>query len=162
MDVIALDHIYLAVSDFDRSESFYDVVMRALGFFKGDKAIAGERHAHYFNRALQISIRPARSAGPHDPYASGLHHLCLQVPDRRSVDEAQATLAGLHVAATPPKLYSEYAPDYYSTFFEDPDGIRFEIVARRSGRDETVREWAEFRSFVNPLQELRERRSRRI
>jgi hypothetical protein len=29
--------------------------MRALGFFKGDRLIAGERHAHYFNRALQIS-----------------------------------------------------------------------------------------------------------
>ena len=77
MEIIGLDHLYIAVSDFAQSESFYDRVMRALGFFKGDRLIAGERHAHYFNRALQISIRPARSPGRHDPYAPGLHHLCL-------------------------------------------------------------------------------------
>ena len=37
MEVIGLDHIYLAVSDFARSEAFYDRVMRALGFRKGDR-----------------------------------------------------------------------------------------------------------------------------
>ena len=50
MEVIGVDHIYLAVSDFDRSERFYDQVMQLLGFRNGDTAIAGERHAHYFNR----------------------------------------------------------------------------------------------------------------
>ena len=95
MEIVGIDHVYLAVTDFDRSMAFYDPVMKALGFFKGDRAIAGERHAHY---------------------------------------------------------------DYYATIFEDPDGIRHEIVARRALRDEIVREWSELRSFVNPLQELRERR----
>jgi hypothetical protein len=74
------------------------------------------------------------------------------------VDEAHAALAGLGVPVTAPRLYPEYAGDYYAIFFEDPDGIRLEIVARRAGRDETVREWDELRSFVNPLQELRKRR----
>jgi catechol 2,3-dioxygenase-like lactoylglutathione lyase family enzyme len=155
---LGLDHIYLAVSDFTRSAEYYDRVMRALGFFKGDSPIAGEPHAHYFNRAIQLSIRPARSTVPHDPYAPGLHHICLQAPDRAAVDDAHVALAGIGVLATQPRLYPEYAGDYYATFFEDPDGIRLEIVARRSGRDEIVREWDELRSFVNPLQELRERR----
>ena len=42
MEVIGLDHIYVSVSDFARSEAFYDRVMGALGFRKGDKPIAGE------------------------------------------------------------------------------------------------------------------------
>jgi catechol 2,3-dioxygenase-like lactoylglutathione lyase family enzyme len=158
MEIIGLDHVYLAVSDFARSENFYDGVMRALGFFKGDRAIAGERHAHYFNRALQISIRPTRAPGPHNPYAPGLHHLCLQAPDRQAVDDGHAALVALGVEPTPPQFYSEYVEDYYATFFADPDGIRFEIVARRPARDEIVREWSELRSFVNPIQELRDRR----
>jgi glyoxylase I family protein len=158
MEIIGLDHLYIAVSDFAQSENFYDRVMRALGFFKGDRLIAGERHAHYFNRALQISIRPARSQGRHDPYAPGLHHLCLQAADRKAVDDGRAALVALGVEATPPQLYPEYADDYYATFFADPDGVRFEIVARRASRDETVREWSELRSFLNPLQDLRDRR----
>jgi glyoxylase I family protein len=158
MEIVGLDHIYLAVSDFDRSGSFYDRVMRALGFFKGDRAIAGERHAHYFNRALQISIRPARSPGPHDPYAPGLHHLCLQALDRQAVDDAHAALVTLGVEPALPQFYSEYVEDYYATFFADPDGMRFEIVARRPARDEIVREWSELRSFLNPIHELADRR----
>ncbi len=159
MDVIGIDHIYLAVSDFAASEAFYDAVMRALGFYKSDRTIGGERHAHYFNRALQLSIRPARSASAHDPYAPGLHHLCLQVGTPHDVDAAHASLGGLGIAATPPRTYPEYSADYYATFFADPDGIRLEIVARRRLRDDIVREWHQLRSFVNPLQELQRERA---
>ena len=161
MDVVGLDHLYLSVSDFARAEAFYDGVMRALGYFKGTRAIAGEPHAHYFNRAMQISLRPARTAAAHDPYAPGLHHLCLQLRDRPAVDEAHAALLALGVEATAPALYPEYAADYYATFFADPDGLRLELVARRSGRDAVVREWDalnELGRFVNPMQELEARR----
>lgn len=154
MDVIGIDHIYLAVSDFAASEAFYDALMRALGFFKSDRPIGGERHAHYFNRVMQLSIRPARSSAAHDPYAPGLHHLCLQVATPADVDMAYASVHGLGIAATPPRAYPEYSTDYYATFFSDPNGIRLEIVARRRMRDDIVREWDQLRSFLNPLQEL--------
>jgi catechol 2,3-dioxygenase-like lactoylglutathione lyase family enzyme len=154
MEIIGLDHIYLSVSDFARSEQFYDRVMRALGFFKGDKAIGGDPHAHYFKRAMQISIRPARPSVPHDPYAPGLHHVCLQVADRAAVDDAHALLRSLGVASTLPAVYPEYADDYYATFYQDPDGIRFEIVGRRVLRNVIVREWSRLRSFLNPLLSL--------
>jgi glyoxylase I family protein len=160
MDILAVDHIYLSVSDFDRSEAFYDRVMRALGYFKGDRPIACERHAHYFNRVMQLSIRPARARTPHDPYAPGLHHLCLQVANGAAVDECYAALGALGVDATAPALYAEYADDYYATFFVDPDGMRFEIVGRRAARDEVVREWDNLGAFVNPLQVLRSQAAR--
>src|SRR6185369_5344848 len=134
LDVIAVDHIYIAVRDFQRSVAFYDRVMRLLGFKKGTSPIAGEPHAHYFNRVTQYTIRPARGSDRHDPYRPGLHHLCFRVATREDVDAAVAALHGIGVTATPPRLYPEYAADYYATFFTDPDGIRLEIVALRSMR----------------------------
>ena len=50
IDVTGGDHIYLAVRDFERSIEFYDRVITP--------PIAGERHAHYFNREAQTTIRP--------------------------------------------------------------------------------------------------------
>jgi glyoxylase I family protein len=158
MDVLGLDHVYLAVSDLERSERFYDRVMQLLGFRKGDKPIAGAPHAHYFNRVLQISLRPARSATPHDPYAPGLHHLCLQVPSSADVDAAAAGLRGLGVSASDPRRYPEYHRDYYATFFEDPDGIRLELVCRTPHRDAIATHWDELSVFLNPLAELRSRK----
>ncbi len=159
MDVIGLDHLYVTVSDFARAERFYDRVMAALGFRKGDKPIAGDLHAHYFNRVLQYTIRPARSPVAHDPYAPGLHHVCFQVPDAAAVDEAYARLRALGVEATPPRRYPEYNPDYYATFFEDPDGLRLEIVGRTPHREEIARRWGDFRVFLNPVADLRSRES---
>ena len=144
VEVIGLDHAYLAVSDLARARRFYDAVLGALGFRMSDAPIAGEPHAHYWNRALQLSIRPAHAPGVrHDPYAPGLHHLCLQLRGRVAVDAACARLRALGVAASEPRLYPEYNPDYYATFFEDPDGIRLELVARKAKRDEIVAGWDE-------------------
>jgi catechol 2,3-dioxygenase-like lactoylglutathione lyase family enzyme/uncharacterized protein (DUF1330 family) len=155
--IVGLDHVYLSVTDMARSEAFYDAVMQALGFHKGDKAIAGEPHAHYFNPFLQISLRPARSSEPHDSYRAGLHHLCLQAEGAPGVDEAYARLSKLGVAATPPRKYAEYNPDYYATFFEDPDGIRLEIVGRTPHRERLARRWNDLRVFLNPVAELLQR-----
>jgi catechol 2,3-dioxygenase-like lactoylglutathione lyase family enzyme len=140
-EVIGLDHVYLTVSDLGRAMRFYDGVLGALGFRRGEEPIGGDPHVHYWNRALQLSIRPARAADAHDPYAAGLHHLCLQVRDRAAVDAAFAHLRALGVAASAPRLYPEYNPDYYATFFTDPDGIRLELVARKAKRDEIVASW---------------------
>jgi len=159
MEILALDHIYLSVSDMRVSEPFYDRVMQLLGFLKGDKQIGGDPHAHYFNRVLQLSIRPAKSSAAHDAYAPGLHHLCLQLPTRADVDEAAAALLKAGVSATEPKLYPEYNPEYYATFFTDPDGIRLELMNRTSYRDGLVNSWDQFETFLNPVAELLARKA---
>jgi len=154
VEVIGLDHVYLSVADFERSERFYDAAMGCLGFRKGDKPIGGERHAHYFNRALQVTIRPAHGAAAHDPYAPGLHHLCLQLPSPRDVDAAHRALCEAGIDASPPKPWPEYHPEYYATFFRDPDGIRLELVCRTTHRERIVKRWHDLRVFTNPLAEL--------
>jgi glyoxylase I family protein len=158
VEITGLDHIYVAVSDFDRSEQFYDGVMAGFGFKKGVRPIAGERHAHYFNRVLQYTIRPSRGASRGtDPYAPGLHHFCFQVETRAEVDEAWRLLQGLKVAATQPSEYPEYNDDYYAIFFEDPDGVRLEVIARSRYRDQIRERWDELRTFVNPIADLESR-----
>jgi len=149
-----IDHIYLAVSDFARSEAFYDAVMRALGQHKGDKIIAGEPHAHYLGPQFQLTLRPAKTRQPHDPYAPGLHHLCFQVETAADVDVCFAKLRALGIEVSEPRRYPEYHPEYYAIFFADPDGIRLEIVARTSTRQALEVRWEELEEFLNPLQAL--------
>lgn len=149
VEVVGLDHVYLAVTDLERSEKFYDTVLALLDFRKIDAPIGGEPHRHYFNKVMQISLRPARG-GTHDPYAPGLHHLCLQVADNAALDTLARLLRTAGIAIAEPALYPQYADDYYALFLADPDGIRLEVVARRARRKATVARWFELRRFLNP------------
>jgi catechol 2,3-dioxygenase-like lactoylglutathione lyase family enzyme len=151
IEVTGVDHVYVAVASIERSERFYDGVMKLLGFKKGTAPIAGERHLHYFNPVTQYTIRPARAATPHDPYAPGLHHLCFRVPTRGDVTDVAAGLRELGIDASDPALYPEYAPDYWATFFTDPDGLRLEVVAHRRGRSLIRDHWTELTEFEDPL-----------
>ena len=144
VEVIGIDHIYLAVSDFARSEAFYDrVMLGVLGFRKGTAPIGGEPHRHYYNRHYGFSIRPARTHVSHDPYAPGLHHFCFRVEDEAAVRRAAEELCNAGIAATEPRYYPEYAPDYFATFFEDPDSVRLEITNFREQRKQRMLHWNE-------------------
>ena len=147
VDVTGIDHIYLAVSDLDASERFYDRVMSVLDFRKrkGRLARSGDPHVHYFNRVTQFSLRPARTSGTvHDPYAPGLHHLCFRVADRNAVDQTARELARLGIEASEPAPYPQYHEDYYATFFEDPDAVRLEIMNHVQFRRDVATSWESF------------------
>ena len=71
-----------------------------------------------------------------------------------AVDRAHLALRELGVDATTPQRYPQYNPDYYATFFNDPDGLRLELVARTPHRENVARRFDEFRHFLNPLAAL--------
>jgi len=142
VEVIGIDHIYIAVRDLARSQQFYDRVMDVLGYRKTASVIAGDPHIHYFNRQFGFSLRPAHPGTPdHNPYAPGLHHLCFRVVDERAVERAAKALGAAGVEASAPRYYPEYAPDYYATFFDDPDGMRLEITNFRDNRRRRMFDW---------------------
>ena len=141
VEVIGIDHVYLTVSDLLRSKRFYDGVMKVLGYAQVESAIGGDPHVHYYNRQFGFSLRPARAQATHDPYAPGLHHFCFRVHDERAVDRAAAELVAAGVDATAARRYPEYAPDYYATFFADPDGVRLEITNFRENRRQRMFDW---------------------
>ena len=141
VDVIGIDHIYIAVRHPVRSEVFYDPVFSILGFRKSMDLLGGEPHVFYYNRHFSFTLRPARGGPDHDRFAPGLHHFCFRVEDNTAVDEVHLELRKLGIDATEPKLYPEYAKDYYATFFLDPDGIRLEITNFREERRRRFHEW---------------------
>ena len=143
-EVIGFDHVYLTVSSLERAEPFYDkVLIGTLGFRKNRFTLGADPHIQYYNRHFGLVLRPARAAQAHEPHAPGLHHACLRVA---SIAEVQATarrLQGLGIAATDAALYPDYAPDYWATFFTDPDGIRLEVTNFRAERRERMDRWEE-------------------
>jgi glyoxylase I family protein len=152
IEVLSIDHIFVAVSDLARSVAFYDGVMKLLGFRKGTDPIGGQPHVHYFNRALQYTLRPAKSdAVAHDPLVPGLHHLCFQVADNSVVDRVAQGLRNLGIEVSEPRLYPEYGSDYYAVYFKDPDKIELEIVNRTRLRKIIHDSWEKLESFENPL-----------
>lgn len=142
VEVVGIDHVYVTVRDLERSEEFYDRAMGVLGFRKGRSPIGGDPHVPYYNRQYGYSLRPAREGAPdHDPYAPGLHHFCFRVVDEAAVDRAARELGEAGVDATEPRYYPKYDPDYYATFFEDPDGIRLEVANFRERRRRLMYDW---------------------
>lgn len=142
-EAIGIDHIYLTVSDLVRSEAFYDGIMGAFGFRKSPFAMAGETHVHYYNRHFGFVLRPARSKQPYNSYAPGLHHLCFRVETAEDVTAFANLLKAAGIGVSQPRLYAEYAPDYFACFFDDPDGIRLEVTNYRAERRDRHDHWAE-------------------
>lgn len=140
-EVIGIDHIYIAVSDIEKSAEFYDVVMAVLGFRKQVFELAGEPHIQYFNRQFGYVLRPARETQPHQPYAPGLHHLCLRVESVDDLKNIAADLARKGIEVSEPACLPEYADDYYAIYFKDPDGLELEITNYRHERKQRHDHW---------------------
>lgn len=140
-EIIGIDHIYITVSDLDRSEGFYDKVMGVLGFRKNQFQLGNEQHVQYYNRHFGYVLRPAHAAQALNPYAPGLHHLCFRVESEKDVLEAANMLKENNIQVSDPKRYPEYAPDYFAIFFSDPDGLRLEITNYRQERRDRYDQW---------------------
>jgi catechol 2,3-dioxygenase-like lactoylglutathione lyase family enzyme len=141
-EVIGIDHLYISVSSIERSQAFYDkVFVDVLGFRKNSFVLAGDAHVQYYNRHFGYVLRPARVVQAHEPYAPGLHHVCLRVESIADVHAVSRALRSAGIEASEARVYSEYAPDYTATFFNDPDGLRLEVTNYRHERRERHDHW---------------------
>lgn len=145
-DVIGIDHIYVTASNLEKSEKFYDVVMKILGFRKNHFQLDGEQHIQYYNRLFGYVLRPARFKDSHNPYAPGLHHFCLRVTGEVEVKEVARQLKAQGISVSEPRQYPEYAPDYIAIYFTDPDGVRLEITNYREERRQRHDNWEKIES----------------
>jgi catechol 2,3-dioxygenase-like lactoylglutathione lyase family enzyme len=124
-----LSHVDLTITDPEAAFAFYDAVLKFLGFVGGkadDETAGGWMNPKTgFNIALQIA-RPG-SAGTHDRYSPGLHHLAFDADSRKDVDGLHALLVEMGATILdPPGEY--YEGGYYAVFFADPDGLKLECV----------------------------------
>ncbi|HXR12649.1 MAG TPA: VOC family protein [Gaiellaceae bacterium] len=138
--LVGLGHVDLVCRDLERSLAFYAAVFGPLGL-EEPFLVEGERgeRIHYLRfpgaGSGSLGLRQALKEQEFELYAPGLHHLALAVESAADVDAAHATAVGagaevLHA----PRLWPQYHPGYYATFFLDPDGFRIEVAASRDAR----------------------------
>ena len=124
-------HIMLNVSDFLRSETFYDRLLFRLGFSTNYREEAEDVAVKsYTLNEHNIWIKSDRSS-PHLPFVrdSGLDHLAFAARSKTEVDKMYEVLRDANVSIThPPAFYPEYSPNYYAFYFRDPDGIPLEVA----------------------------------
>jgi glyoxylase I family protein len=128
-----ISHIDVNVSNPGRSLRFYGLVLEYLGLepvgVSADRGTWGQRLPG--GGSWGVEIRPPREPAPqdrHDRYAPGLDHLAFHAESRADVDGLFALLVGAgYDVADPPAEY-DYTPGYYAVAFDDPDGIRLEVV----------------------------------
>ncbi len=134
-----VDHIQITVRDLDAAAPFYDRLMPLLGFDPGRRTSAVvESHelrvVEWTHPRLCFAISSPRAAladqAVHRRRPGALHHLAFKAASRAEVDELHRALVAIGAEiVSPPREYPEYTPaGYYALFFEDPEGIKYEIV----------------------------------
>lgn len=116
-----IDHFNLPVSDLDRSRSFYESVLKPLGF----RVIAQDGQAIGFGaESWGFGIVATQPPIPRP-------HLAFIAGSREAVDrfyDAALSRGGRSNGA--PGLRPAYDPDYYAAFIVDPEGHNVEAVCR--------------------------------
>jgi catechol 2,3-dioxygenase-like lactoylglutathione lyase family enzyme len=138
--IVGLGHVDLVCRDLEPSLAFYRAVFGPLGL-EEPFLVDGERgeQIHYLRFPAtgsgSLGLRQALESQEFELYAPGLHHLALAVESAADVDAAHAAAveAGAEILHAP-RLWPQYHPDYYATFFLDPDGFRLEVASARDAR----------------------------
>jgi catechol 2,3-dioxygenase-like lactoylglutathione lyase family enzyme len=126
-------HIDLNVRDVAASRAVYGPVLEFLGYtLVKDEPQGCEWDLGPDGYGASLGLRPCDPAlrdHAHERYAPGLHHLAWRAESRADVDAVHALLVerGIKVL-DPPAAYPQYSGDYYAVFFEDPDGMKLEVV----------------------------------
>jgi catechol 2,3-dioxygenase-like lactoylglutathione lyase family enzyme len=133
VQIRGVDHLYLTVSEPERSLAFYDRLMGYLGLEKLERPMK-VAIAAYESRAARFTLylTPARRGrGPVDRYAPGLHHLSFEVGSRQEVDLVFRELLAMGAEILDaPADYPHYREQFYAVYFADPDGIKLEVAYR--------------------------------
>jgi len=118
-----IDHIGLAVADYERSRQFYDQCLAPLGVHL---VVEVEGWAGY-----GCDDKAEFWFGPDETVQNPLH-IAFTAADRTSVDRFyQAGLAAGAKDNGEPGIRAIYHPHYYGAFLIDPDGHNIEAVCHR-------------------------------
>jgi catechol 2,3-dioxygenase-like lactoylglutathione lyase family enzyme len=126
-EINGIAHIQLCVSDMEKSVPFYRVFLSAMGL----QPVMEDKNFYYcVGGRTGVAITPAsreHSASRFQQGAVGLHHVCFRAKSREDVDELFKVARQLSARILREPEEANFAPGYYSTLFEDPDGIRIEV-----------------------------------
>ncbi|HEY4203354.1 MAG TPA: VOC family protein [Devosiaceae bacterium] len=118
-----IDHVGIAVSDFERSKAFYTEALGTLGITcLADFTFGNDSHAGFG------ADRPSFWIGTGKP-ARGNTHVAFVAASRAQVQafySVALSMGGRDNGA--PGIRAHYHPDYYGAFVFDPDGNNVEAV----------------------------------
>lgn len=133
-----VDHLQVTVKDIDLVEDFYDGLMEALGFdlSKKIKVYLEELDMNvieYLDSSYDFGICSALSEYEnetvHRRKPGAVHHIAFRAVSRSEVDRIYQTVLALGAEILDePQIFPQHGPNYYALFFNDPDGIKYEIV----------------------------------
>lgn len=125
-------HIDLNVSDLPAAQAVYGPVLEFLGYTQVKDSDGCEWDLRADGHGASLGLRPcdpALAGHRHERYAPGLHHLAWRAESRADVDALHELLVAHGIKVLdPPAHYPQYSGDYYAVFFEDPDGMKLEVV----------------------------------
>jgi len=128
MEINGIAHIIVTVSRFDECLTFY----RRLLPFLGLRRIVHDQENYFYCIGGRTGFGVARAAEQHrrehcDQTRPGLHHVCFRARSREDVDAVWRLVTELGARIVRAPEQGNWAPGYYSTLFEDPDGVRLEV-----------------------------------
>ena len=126
-EINGVAHIQLCVSDMKKSLPFYSALLKSMGM---KPVIEDKTYLYCIGGKTAVAITPVSEAHKNSTFtqgAVGLHHICFRAKSREDVDALYNIAEGLAAKIIRKPEVGPYAPGYYSTLFEDPDGIRIEI-----------------------------------
>ena len=126
-----LEHIYLYVSNLDKSYEFYKNFLEYLNYKEVLKADWG---CAFMKDGISIWLEQTPQDHIDTKYhrrQTGLNHLAFKVKSKDDVDTFYKDFLEENKIETlydTPKPFPEYDKNYYAVYFEDPDGIKLEIA----------------------------------
>lgn len=137
----SIDHIGIAVPDLAAAKRYYDQLMTILGLREWFTTSPGGpfNYGPDGAKGSQVFFYQARGHGKYSRRRAGLHHVCFVVEARATVREAyEWARSRKAVVLRRPRLFPEYGPDFYATFWLDPHGIMLGAVSYAPEGDESV------------------------
>lgn len=128
IEINGISHINLTVNNYEKCVSFYETL---LGFLGMAEVFKGVKMLYYVGGRVGITITRCDDQYKNEKFIQtriGLHHLCFRAKSRADVGELHDFLVKNDTLIVHPPEEGVWAPGYYSLLFEDPDGIRLEIV----------------------------------
>jgi catechol 2,3-dioxygenase-like lactoylglutathione lyase family enzyme len=132
-----LDHIFLTVSDTDRSIAFYERVLPVLGItahgdYDGEDGPPGHPDLKGFGAKGRMFFWLR-----HGVAAAGAVHVGLVADSEAMVDQAHAAAMAAGASQIhPPGPQLHYDPRYYAAQVRDPDGYSLEFVFKSWQHDD--------------------------
>lgn len=122
-----IDHTGLVVSDFERSQAFYQQALAPIGYellLQIPASVTGHTDVAGFGEPPKPDFWISRGTPNRPPI-----HIAFRVSTRAAVDAFhRAALAAGGVDNGAPGLRPHYHPHYYGAFVHDPDGHNIEAV----------------------------------